>query len=84
MLQTFSKTHKTNWKDHVNKLIHQLQLHRARVDRIFTILPAVREESSFADWHYFFYLKSDSAPSCYAEYVSKCKTAVQQAYSCAS
>ena len=72
-----------NCKDNVNKLIHA---YNCTVDEStgyspFSLLFG-RSPRLLID--IMFDLKSESGPSSYAEYVSKCKTPIQEAYSCAS
>ena len=83
MLRTVSETHKTNCKDNVNKLIYAYNC-------------TVQESTGYSPFSLLFGrsprllvdimsdLKSESGPSSYAEYVSKRKTLIQEAYSCAS
>ena len=71
----------TNCKDNVNKLIHAYNC-------------TVRESTGYSPFSLLFgrsprllidiMFDLKSGPSSYAEYVSKCKTPIQEAYSCAS
>ena len=72
-LRTLSEIHKTNCKDHVNKLIHAYNC-------------TMHESTGYSPFFLLFGRspKSESGPSSYAEYVSKWKTPMQEAYSCAS
>ena len=86
MLRILSETHKTNCKDHVNKLIHAYNctVHESTECSPFSLLfcRSLRLLIDLID--IMFDLKSESGPSSYAEYVSKWKTPMQEAYSCAS
>lgn len=83
MTQTLSETHKTNCKDNVNKLIHAYNctVHESTGYSPFSLLFG-RSPRLLID--IMFDLKNESGPSSYAEYVSKWKTPMQEAYSCAS
>ena len=83
ILWTLSETHKTNFKDNVNKLIHAYNctVHESTGYSPFSLLFG-RSPRLLID--IMFDLKNESGPSSYAEYVSKWKTPMQEAYSCAS
>ena len=83
MMQTLSEAHKTNCKDNVNKLIHAYNctVHESTGYLPFSLLFG-RSPRFLID--IMFDLKSEGGPGSYAEYVSKWKTPLQEAYSCAS
>lgn len=83
MLQTLPQTHKANWKDHANKLIHAYNctVHETTGYSPFYLLFG---RSPRLPIDIVFDVTAESRAKSHAEYVSKWKTAMQEAYSLAS
>ena len=84
MLRILSETHKTNCKDHVNKLIHAYNctVHESTECSPFSLLfcRSLRLLIDLID--IMFDLKSESGPSSYAEYVQMENTHARSLFLC--
>ena len=83
MLQTLPKTHKFSWQDHVNKVIHAYNctVHKSTGYFPFSLLFA---RSPHLPSDVIFDLNVETGAKSHAEYVTKWKSAMQEAYSLAS
>ena len=83
MLRTLPKTHKSSWKDHVNKLIHAYNctVHKSTGYSPFFLLFG---RSPRLPIDVIFDFKAETGARSHAKYVTKWKTAMQEAYSLAS
>ena len=83
MLRTLLETHKSCWKDHINKLIHAYNctVHKSTGYSPFFLLFG---RSQRLPIDVIFGLETETGAKSHAEYVIKWKSPVQEAYSLAS
>ena len=83
MLRTLPETHKSSWKDHVNKRIHvyNYTVHESRGYAPFSLLFG---RSPRLPIDVMLDLEEETGAKSHAEYVTKWKSAMHEAYSLAS
>ena len=86
MLRTLPETHKSRWKDHINKFIHAYNctVHESTGYSPFFSILLFFGHSPRLPVDVLFDLKVETGAKSHAEYVTKRKSAMQEAYSLAS
>ena len=79
MLRSLPETHKSSWKDHVNKLIHAYNCTVYESTGYFPFF-LLFGRSPWLPIDVILDLKAETGAKSHAEYVIKCKTAMQEAY----